>query len=196
MWSYSEFSYLSESAESLKLSKEIKYKPFKKVFDVKNRKGEEEIVWKSSSAAVSNLGKPALASELQMLCGGSDGASLSCPSPHLNVFILVPTFISCWFHPSTGWVSHCILYFTTGIWSSPGSVAGKVWTGMTGWMQGWGNRGKKRGAHYILGNIPAPLQDGKSEPVPSDYLPDTSSTLDNFLELFLWLYFEGRNSEL
>lgn len=53
---------------------------------------------------------------------------------------------------------------------------------------------KKNGAHYILDNIS--LQDGKSEPVPSDYLPDTSSTLDNFLELFLRLCFEGRNYEL
>lgn len=42
VWPYSEFSYLSESAESLKLNKEAKCKPFSKVFDVKNRKREEE----------------------------------------------------------------------------------------------------------------------------------------------------------
>lgn len=55
---------------------------------------------------------------------------------------------------------------------------------------------QKKGAHYVLDNISAPLQDGKTEPVPSDYLPDTSSTLNNFLKIFLWLYFEGKNSEL
>lgn len=63
-------------------------------------------------------------------------------------------------------------------------------------MQAWGNGGKKKGAHYVLDNISAPLQDGKTQPVISDYLPDASPTLDNFLELFLWLCFEGRNSEL
>lgn len=37
---------------------------------------------------------------------------------------------------------------------------------------------EKKNAHYVLDNMSAPLQDGNSEPVPSDSLPG------DFLELF------------
>lgn len=121
---------------------------------------------------------------------GSDGTSLSCPSPHLNIFILVPTFISCWFRPARAeWVTvFCISPPAEECWSSTSSVAGLE--GQAGCEQEWlveckgGETEEKKtnNAHYVLDNMSAPLQDGKSEPVPSDYLPG------NFLELFLILY--------
>jgi len=55
---------------------------------------------------------------------------------------------------------------------------------------------EKKSACYVLNNFSVPLQDGKSEPMPSGYLPDANSTQDNFPELFLWLYFDGGTSEL
>lgn len=60
----------------------------------------------------------------------------------------------------------------------------------------WRRKLKKKSDRYILNNVSALLQDGKSEPVPSRYLPDANFTQDNFLELFPWLYFDVRISEL
>lgn len=68
---------------------------------------------------------------------GSDGTSLSCPSPHLNIFILVPTFISCWFRPARAeWVTvFCISPPAEECWSSTSSVAGLE--GQAGCEQEW-----------------------------------------------------------
>lgn len=144
--------FLSESAESLKqllwAKKPSSISHFQKFCEEQKRR------WRKHPAKFLccsfKPGETSPASILQMLCGGSDGTSLSCTSPHWNVFIHIPTFISCWFHLSKGRVSHRILYFTTsrGVCeqhklSGWAGVAGKVWTGMTGWRQGCGNGGKK-----------------------------------------------------
>lgn len=123
MWSYSEFSSLSESAESLKLSKENKYKSFSKVFDVKTEKEKKKTSSKVLLLLFQTWGNQPCFRTADALWGlrwdlpQLPQPTFKClhPCTHFH-------FLLC--HPSKGWVSHCSLYFTTTSWSSTSSVAG------------------------------------------------------------------------
>lgn len=149
---------------------------------------------------------------LQPLRGGAGRTSTTHPAPHFPVsaaahapsFLIVFTSTKAEYN-SVYWVySQYNLFHHQQKGVDPARALSSAWCGRQGecgnrnnWLnvKVWKWR-RRKSACYILNSLSVPLQDGKSEPLPSVYLPGANSTQDNFQELFLWLCSNGRISEL
>lgn len=141
---------------------------------------------------------------LQPLRGGAGRTSTTRPAPHFPVSAAVhaPSLL---FSPQQRLsASQYNLFHHQQKGVDPARALSSAWCGRQGecgnrnnWLnvKVWKWR-RRKSACYILNSLSVPLQDGKSEPLPSVYLPGANSTQDNFQELFLWLCSNGRISEL